>query len=105
MAETRPEAPASTAADLPGPPLTPPLTDWTLRPFEAVSVSPFWVGAALALGFWTLSAGARLTIGDGEFGARGEALVRNPYFWMDLLNGVLFAYVPTARPACGPRRR
>ncbi|MCZ6463718.1 MAG: hypothetical protein O7A09_05230 [Proteobacteria bacterium] len=96
MAEARPEAATSTAADLPGPPLTPPLTDWTLRPFEAVSVSPLWVGAALALGFWTLCAGVRLTIGGGEFGTRGEALVRNPYFWMDLLNGVLFAYVPSA---------
>ena len=68
----------------------PPLTDWTLRPFAAAHRSPWLVAAALALAFAALSQAGRLAIGEGN------QVWRNDFAWLDLLNGVLFAYVPTA---------
>lgn len=65
----------------------PRLTDWTLRPFSAARVSPFLVALAFALAFAALSQCVRIAIGEST---------RWPYLWLDLLNGVLFAYVPTA---------
>jgi hypothetical protein len=69
----------------------PPLTDWTLRPF-ASGTSPFAVAAALALALVVTSQLVRIAVAGMPTGP----LWRDPYLWLDLLNGVLFAYIPTA---------
>jgi hypothetical protein len=70
----------------------PPVTDWALRPFAAAPASPLRVGAALAIGYAALSWAARFALG-----ATPHALSwRDPFVWLDFLNGVLFAYIPTA---------
>ncbi|HEX5064555.1 MAG TPA: hypothetical protein VFY49_00440 [Myxococcota bacterium] len=69
----------------------PPLTDWTLRPYAA-GVPPFAVAAALAAGLVLASQLARAAV----MGLPEGPLWRDPYFWVDLLSGVLFAYMPTA---------
>ncbi|MBW2271434.1 MAG: hypothetical protein JRH16_23010 [Deltaproteobacteria bacterium] len=76
------------------PPLTPaepPLTDWTLRPFAGTRCPPLLVGSGYALGMIAFSWVFRLATGQWETG-----FVRTPFFWLDILNGVVFAYVPTA---------
>jgi hypothetical protein len=69
-----------------------PLTDWTLRPFAA-SGRPAWlVAVGTALAFTALSQLTRAAIAiSGEPDALGLAFV-----WLDLLNGVVFAYIPAA---------
>jgi hypothetical protein len=63
----------------------PPITDWTLRPFEATRLPPVAVGLVLVVIFVVASVATRLWLG----------LAASPYFWPDILNGALFAYVPT----------
>jgi hypothetical protein len=71
----------------------PPVTDWTLWPFAAVRRSPLRVGAALALAYAAASWSVRLAIGTST----PTAFWRDPFVWLDLLNGVLIAYIPTAQ--------
>ncbi len=70
----------------------PPITDWVLRPFEATRLPPVAVGFLLGVIFVVASVATRLWLGDFE----DLDLAANPYFWLDILNGVMFAYVPTA---------
>jgi len=72
----------------------PPVSDWTLRPFLATRHSPLWVGLALALALLAVAQLYRLAFETA--GRPGVPLLRDPYFWLDGLNGVLFAYIPTA---------
>jgi len=76
-------------AETPG---APPVTDWTLRPFEGTRRSPLWVGAVLLLAFVGLTRLFRFAIMDD----RDLGLWEEEYLWLDLLNGLLFSYVPTA---------
>jgi len=69
----------------------PPLTDWTLRPFAA-GAPPLAVAAALAVGLLVVSQLARVAV----LGMPEGPLWQDPFFWVDILNGVLFAYLPTA---------
>lgn len=69
----------------------PPLTDWTLRPFAA-GAPPLVVASGLALGIVTISQLARALVTE----LPPAPLWRDPYLWLDVLNGVLFAYMPTA---------
>jgi len=66
------------------------LTDWTLRPF-ATGRPPLLVGLgyalAMSVGSWLI----RLGIGGWD-----ASFFLGPYFWLDVLNGVLFGYVATA---------
>jgi hypothetical protein len=71
----------------------PPITDWTLRPFAAARAAPLRVGAILALAYAAASWGVRLALGA----APATAFWRDPFVWLDLLNGVLIAYIPTAQ--------
>jgi hypothetical protein len=81
---------SATAA--PGPvELEPLLTDWTLRPFAA-SRGTLRVALALAAGFAALAQCVRYALAPPTSGP----LWRDPFLWLDLLNGALFAYVPTA---------
>jgi hypothetical protein len=68
----------------------PPLTDWTLRPFAGRS--PLAVAAALAAGLVLISQLVRAALTELPPGP----LWRDPYLWLDVLNGVLFAYIPAA---------
>jgi hypothetical protein len=72
----------------------PPLTDWTLRLFTAPAVSPLWVGFALVVATTTVSQLARFYFdpAGGRFGG-GVPLLSDPYFWLDVLNAVLLAYL------------
>ena len=72
-------------------PLATPLTDWTLRPFAATQRAPLAIGLGYALGMMAVTWAFRLAVGEWETGFR-----RSPYFWLDILNAMLFAYVPTA---------
>ena len=63
-----------------------------LRPFEATRLPPVAVGLLLGVIFVVASVATRLWLGDFE----DVGLAANPYFWLDILNGVMFAYVPTA---------
>jgi hypothetical protein len=69
----------------------PPLTDWTLRPFAA-GAPPLAVAAALAVGLVAVSQLVRAAV----VGLPAGPLWRDPFLWLDILNGVLFAYMPTA---------
>jgi hypothetical protein len=69
-----------------------PLTDWTLRPFAATRRPAWAVAAGAALLFTALSQGSRAAMAAaGQPDALGFA-----YVWLDLLNGVVFAYIPAA---------
>lgn len=81
------------AAGPPASPLALPLTDWTLRPFLATGISPLWVGLGLAIAVTAVSQLYRLAFGAS---LPGRWFFADTYFWLDLLNGVLLAYVPTA---------
>jgi hypothetical protein len=78
---------ATPAAELPATPLT----DWTLRPFAASPRAPLAIGLGYALAMIGISWVFRIAVGDWQTG-----FGRSPYFWLDILNGMLFAYVPTA---------
>ena len=82
-----PQASAASGA----PPAEPLLTDWTLRPFARAQRSPLLVGLGYALVMIAVSWIFRLAVGEW-----GRGFAGGPYFWMDILNGVVFAYVPTA---------
>jgi hypothetical protein len=69
----------------------PPITDWALRPFAATRAAPLWTGAGLAAAFLVIFYGFRVTTGEA-----GPSIWRDPYFWLDVLNAVLLAYIPTA---------
>jgi hypothetical protein len=69
----------------------PPLTDWALRPFAAAR-SWLRVSLGLAVGFAALAQCARYALAPPTPGP----LWRDPFLWLDVLNGALFAYVPTA---------
>jgi len=71
--------------------LAPPLTDWSLVPFEATQLSPIWIGLMVVIGFTAVCHGFRVMT-EGWV----AAFWTRPYFWVDVLNGVLFAYPPTA---------
>lgn len=95
------EAEAAAIPAAPRPQTDPPLTDWTLRPFAASGRSPLLVGLALAVGVTALSHLLRLafeTSGAAPLpgGRPGAAFYADPYFWLDALNAVLLAYIPTA---------
>jgi len=77
-------APASDAYE-------PPI-DWILRPFAVSDRSPWLVAAGLALGFLVVSLCVRVAL----FGVPPGPAWREIYPWLDLLNGVVFAYIPTA---------
>jgi hypothetical protein len=69
----------------------PPLTDWTLRPFAA-GAPPFAVAAGVAVGVVVVSQLVRAWV----VGLPAGPFWRDAYLWLDVLNGVLFAYLPTA---------
>jgi hypothetical protein len=71
--------------------LAPPLTDWALVPFEATRLSPVWIGLAFLIGFTALCQIFRVATEDV-----GSDFWNHRYFWVDVLNGALFAYPPTA---------
>lgn len=77
-----------------------PLTDWTLRPFAATARSPLWVALGLALAVTVLTQLVRLFAGapsaDSPGGGTGWAFHLHRFFWFDVLNAVLMAYIPTA---------
>jgi hypothetical protein len=81
-----PSGAAATGADY-----DPPLTDWTLRAFAA-SGSASRVTLALALAFAGLSQVVRVWIGQ----THPAPFWRDPFLFLDLLNGVMFAYMPAA---------
>ena len=71
---------------------SPPLTDWTLRPFAASARSPLWLGLAAVVGVTVVSQLYRVAAGDIASPFRpGDA-----YLWVDVLNALLLAYVPVA---------
>lgn len=78
--------------------LAPPLTDWTLRPFTATSLSPVWVGLGIALAYFALAVGfyGLLAALGWEFDARGATLSGSAIIGLEILNGVILAYLPTA---------
>jgi hypothetical protein len=100
MPEVEPGAIPAPEAALPGPPSAgwePPWTDWTLRPFAATARSPLWVGLGLVAGV----AGASQLMGrlfgrSAAWPGAGPVFYADPYFWLDILNAVLLAYIPTA---------
>ena len=101
MAGSYPRAMAGTtavAADARAhePAFTPPPSDWLLRPFEAAPFSPVWLGAVIAILFAAVSLAGRLLIGEGGDFLGPDGRIRLTYVWVDLLNGVIFAYIPTA---------
>jgi hypothetical protein len=55
------------------------------------SRSPLWIGVVFAVAFMATSVIFRIS--GGEF---TSTFWSNPYFWLDLLNAILFAYAPTA---------
>lgn len=69
----------------------PPLTDWTLRVFAGAR-SPVRVALVLAVGFAAVAQVVRHTVGAPFEGPWWQ----DPFLWLDLLNGALFAYVPAA---------
>jgi hypothetical protein len=79
--------------------IEPPLTDWALRPFAAAR-SWLRVSLALGVGFAALAQCARYTLTPPESIAAAlrtpGPLWADPFLWLDVLNGALFAYVPTA---------
>ena len=79
-------------ADLPASDAYEPPIDWVLRPFAAPGRSPWLVAAGLALGFLIVSQCVRVAL----FGLPPGPAWREIYPWLDLLNGVVFAYIPTA---------
>jgi hypothetical protein len=93
------EMPKTTAADpVPGVHeviFKPPPGDYLLRPFEAASFSPVWIGAAIAILIVAASLAGRLLFGeDGGFLDSGGRL-RLTNVWSDLLNGAIVGYIPT----------
>lgn len=75
-------------------PVDPPLTDWTLWPFEASSRPPWLVGLGITAVVFVVSIGFRVLSGLPGHGP-GDALI-NPYFWTEGLNSVLIGYFATA---------
>jgi hypothetical protein len=69
----------------------PPITDWALRPFAATRAAPLWTGAGIAAVFLVIFFGFRVDTSQA-----GPSVWRGPYFWLDVLNAVLLAYLPTA---------
>jgi hypothetical protein len=69
----------------------PPLTDWTLRPYAA-GVPPLAVAAAIAVGLVVASQLVRAWV----MGMPVWPSWLDPFLWLDVLNGVLVAYMPTA---------
>ncbi len=75
-------------------PVDPPLTDWTLWPFEASSQPPWVVGLGITAVVFVVSICFRVLRGMDSYGP-GDALI-NPYFWTEGLNSVIIGYVATA---------
>jgi hypothetical protein len=76
----------------------PPLTDWTVRLVTAPAVSPVWVGFGIAVAVTGLSQGVRLFFypADARLDVAALGLLADPYFWLDILNAVLLAYLLVA---------
>jgi hypothetical protein len=70
-----------------------PSNDWTIRPFETSSRSPWVVGLGISMALGVASIGFRLVGDDSGYGA--TSLLGNPYFWVDTLNAILIAYIAT----------
>jgi hypothetical protein len=90
--ETRAPAAALHGEDAPAAEAYEPPIDWILRPFAVPGRSPWLVGAGIALGFLIVSLCVRVAL----FGVPPGPAWREIYPWLDLLNGVVFAYIPTA---------
>ncbi len=71
----------------------PPQTDWALRLFTAPAMSPLWVALALVVGISGLTQLVRLFLDPlpGQLDTSGP--LADPYFWLDILNAVLLAYL------------
>jgi hypothetical protein len=76
----------------------PPLTDWTVRLVTAPAVSPVWVGFGIAVAVTGLSQLVRLFFypADARLDVAALGLLADPYFWLDILNAVLLAYLLVA---------
>lgn len=73
-----------------GAPSEPPLTDWVQRAFARVGLVSMFL--LLLAGYMAASVFFRIAIAD-----RASTLWGTPYLWLfDVLNGVLFAYIPSA---------
>ncbi len=71
-------------------PSAPPLTDWVQRAFARVGLVSMFL--LLLAGYMAVSVFFRIAIAD-----RASTLWGTPYLWLfDVLNGVLFAYIPSA---------
>jgi hypothetical protein len=82
------------AASLERAPVDPPLTDWTLWPFEATSRPPWIVGLGITAAVFVVSIGFRVLRGLDGYGP-GDSLI-HPYFWTEGLNSLIIGYVATA---------
>ena len=85
------------ARTAPSPALSAPITDWTLRPFEATAIAPAWLGLALALAYIAVDLGmAYLALAMDSPSVGGEPIF-DAEGWVDRsVNGMFLAFVPTA---------
>ena len=71
--------------------------DWTLRPFEATRVAPVWVGIGIAFAYLLLDAVVFNLFGLAVgLHIRGVPFYETLFWWLELLNAAILAYLPTA---------
>jgi hypothetical protein len=75
------------ASEAPLAELDPPITDWLLRPFAAVSFSPLWLGALAVVAYTLVSQAGRIFLGTSAWELN--------WVLVDGLNGVIVAFTAT----------
>jgi len=71
--------------------------DWTLRPFEATRVAPVWIGIGIAFAYLLLDAVVFNLFGLAVgLHIRGVPFYETLFWWLELLNAAILAYLPTA---------
>jgi hypothetical protein len=76
---------------------SPPITDWTLRPFEATSLAPAWVGVGIWLAFLAVWLTVHNLAGVMEgLTVDGQLYWETPVWWVVFVDAGLVAYIPTA---------
>ena len=85
------------ARTAPAPAFSPPITDWTLRPFEAMAIAPAWLGLALTLAYIAVWLGIEyLALAMDAASVGGEPIWDADNWWLVPVNGAFFAFTPTA---------
>jgi hypothetical protein len=76
---------------------SPPITDWTLRPFEAAPLAPAWVGVGILLAFLVVWLTVHNLAGVMKgLTINGQPYWKTPFWWIVIVNAALVAYIPTA---------